>query len=122
MTSQAHQTQMTTIEAIVTNLLAEIDRIVDQKVETKLPEMIRALGIRETNPEEEDLIDAVEVAKMLGRDVSTKHSILCARKHVYNLAQQKLIPSVRLSPRRVMFNRVAIRKVIDAGGLAKQAA
>lgn len=113
---------MTTIEAIVTNLLTEIDRIVDQKVETKLPEMIRALGIRETNPEEEDLIDAVEVAKMLGRDVSTKHSILCARKHVYNLAQQKLIPSVRLSPRRVMFNRVAIRKVIDAGGLAKQAA
>ena len=122
MISQEHQTQMTTIEAIVTNLLTEIDRIVDQKVETKLPEMIRALGIRETNPEEEDLIDAVEVAKMLGRDVSTKHSILCARKHVYNLAQQKLIPSVRLSPRRVMFNRVAIRKVIDAGGLAKQAA
>jgi predicted DNA-binding transcriptional regulator AlpA len=122
MTSQEHQTQMTTIEAIVTNLLTEIDRIVDQKVETKLPEMIRALGLRETNPEEEDLIDAVEVAKMLGRDVSTKHSILCARKHVYNLAQQKLIPSVRLSPRRVMFNRVAIRKVIDAGGLAKQAA
>jgi hypothetical protein len=122
MTSQEHQTQMTTIEAIVTNLLTEIDRIVDQKVETKLPEMIRALGIRETNPEEEDLIDAVEVAKMLGRDVSTKHGILCARKHVYNLAQQKLLPSVRLSPRRVMFNRVAIRKVIDAGGLAKQAA
>jgi hypothetical protein len=122
MSSKEHQTQMTIIEAIVTNLLTEIDRIVDQKVETKLPEMIRALGIRETNPEEEDLIDAVEVAKMLGRDVSTKHSILCARKHVYNLAQQKLIPSVRLSPRRVMFNRVAIRKVIDAGGLAKQAA
>lgn len=122
MTSQEHQTQMTTIEAIVTNLLTEIDRIVDQKVETKLPEMIRALGLRETNPEEEDLIDAVEVAKMLGRDVSTKHSILCARKHVYNLAQQKLIPAVRLSPRRLMFNRVAIRKVIDAGGLAKQAA
>lgn len=54
---------MTIIEAIVTNLLTEIDRIVDQKVETKLPEMIRALGIRETNPEEEDLIDAVEVRK-----------------------------------------------------------
>jgi hypothetical protein len=56
MTSQEHQTQMTTIEAIVTNLLTEIDRIVDQKVETKLPEMIRALGIRETNPEEEDIL------------------------------------------------------------------
>lgn len=113
---------MTPIETIVANLMTEIDRIVDQKVETKLPEMIRALGIHEANPEEEDLIDAVEVAKMLGRDVSTKHSILCARKHVYNLAQQKLIPAVRLSPRRLMFSRVAIRKVIDAGGLAKQAA
>jgi hypothetical protein len=63
MSSKEHQTQMTIIEAIVTNLLTEIDRIVDQKVETKLPEMIRALGIRETNPEEEDLIDAVEVRK-----------------------------------------------------------
>lgn len=113
---------MTAIENIVTNLLTEIDRIVDQKVEEKLPEMIRALGIREANPEEEDLIDAVEVAKMLGRDVSTKHNILCARKHVYNLAQQKLIPSVRLSQRCLRFDRSAIRKVIDAGGLANQQA
>jgi hypothetical protein len=45
---------MTPIEAIVTNLMTEIDRIVDQKVETKLPEMIRALGIREANHEEEE--------------------------------------------------------------------
>lgn len=49
-----------TIETIVTSLLAEIDRLVDQKVERKLPEIIRALGIYHTDPEEEeDLIDAV---------------------------------------------------------------
>lgn len=57
---------------------------------------------------------------MLGRDTSTEHSILCARKHVYNLAAQQLIPSVRLSPRRIKFSRAAIRKVINSGGLAKE--
>jgi len=115
------KTYMTAIESIVTNLMTEIDRIVGQKVEEKLPEMIRALGIREGTPQE-DLVDAVAVAKMLGRDVSTKHDISCARKHVYNLAQQKLIPSVRLSRRCLRFDRAAIRKVIDAGGLANQEA
>ena len=108
---------MTPIENIVTNLLTEIDRIVDQKVEEKLPEMIRALGIHEASPEPNDLIDAVEVAKMLGRDVSTPENISRAKQHVYNLARRKLIPSIRLSPRCLRFNRAEVKKVIDQGGL-----
>ena len=38
---------MSTIETIISNLLQEIDLIVDRKVEEKLPEVIRALGLRE---------------------------------------------------------------------------
>jgi predicted DNA-binding transcriptional regulator AlpA len=108
---------MTPIENIVTNLLTEIDRLVDQKVEEKLPEMIRALGIREATPDSEELIDAVEVAKMLGRNTSTEENISRAKQHVYNLARRKFIPSVRLSPRCLRFNRAEVKKVIDRGGL-----
>ena len=109
---------MTPIENIVTNLLSEIDRIVDQKVEQKLPEMICALGIQEASPEPNDLIDAVQVAKMLGRDVSTPENTSRAKQHVYNLARRKLIPSIRLSPRCLRFNRAEVKKVIDQGGLS----
>jgi predicted DNA-binding transcriptional regulator AlpA len=110
---------MTAIESIVTNLMIEIDRLVDQKVEEKLPEMIRALGIHEAEPSgSEQLIDALEVATRLGFDVSTENAIVLAKQRVYTLARQKLIPSVRLSPRRLRFDAAEIERVIQAGGLA----
>jgi predicted DNA-binding transcriptional regulator AlpA len=110
---------MTVIETIVTNLIAEIDRMVDQKVEEKLPEMIRALGVHEAELSgSEQLIDALEVATRLGFDVSTENAIVLAKQRVYTLARQKLIPSVRLSPRRLRFDPAEIEKVIQAGGLA----
>jgi hypothetical protein len=88
---------MSAIESIVTNLLAEIDRIVDQKVEAKLREMIRAMGLRRAN-DVDTLVGAIEVARLLGRDVSTPESARSAKHHVYDLASRHLIPSVRLAP------------------------
>jgi hypothetical protein len=105
---------MTPIETIVTNLLAEIDRLVDKKVEEKLPEIIRALTVRAA-PEASDesgFVDAIEIAKMLGRDVSTPKAISAARKHVYNLANIGRIPCMRPSPRRMVFDPVAVRKAL----------
>lgn len=117
------------LEKIVGALLTEINTIVDRKVEEKLPEMIRALGIRsigvdqdsEINPVDDrvQLVDAVEVARMLGEDVSTPAAINRAKKHVYNLARKELIPSVRVSPRCVRFDLAKVREVIAKGGKAR---
>lgn len=109
------------IEAIVKDLLLEIDRIVDKKVEEKLPEMVRALGIREAEPQTESLVDAVEIAKILGRDVSTPESVRRARKHVYNLARINSIPSVRTSPRRIMFDAQAVKRKLAQSSDAQAA-
>lgn len=107
--------EVMSLENIVADLLSEIDRIVDQKVEEKLPEMIRALGLKEA-PEESDpatFVDAIEIAgKILGYDVSTPKAIEAARKRVYNLANQGRIPCVRPTPRRMVFDPIAVRKAL----------
>jgi NAD(P)-dependent dehydrogenase (short-subunit alcohol dehydrogenase family) len=104
---------------IVETLLAEIDAIVDRKVEEKLPEMVRALGLREAEAETEKLSDALDVAKLLGCDVSSPEKVRAAKKRVYNLAGKDLIPSVRISPRCVKFDLAKVRKVIASGGKAE---
>lgn len=100
------------------NLQEHIERIVDERVERKLeekiPEIIRALGIREAEPETEGYVDAVEVARLLGRDLSTRENIRKAKKHVYHLAAQNLIPSVRISERNIKFDLAEVRKALDS--------
>jgi len=110
---------MSNLETALRALMAEIDAIVDRKVEEKLPEMVRALGLKEAEPETEELVDALEVAKLLGRNVSSPENIRRAKKHVYNLARKNLIPSVRLSPRSVKFDLAKVREVIEHGGNAQ---
>lgn len=100
-----------------------IEQIARDVFEQMMPEMIRALGLREAEPSEsEELIDAVEVARILGRDLSSPKKVLAAKKHVYNLARQNLIPSVRLSERCVRFDPVQVKKVLAEGGNAKSKA
>jgi hypothetical protein len=106
---------MSALEKLVSELLNEIDSIVDQKVEAKLPEMIRALGLRpapEEGREADHFVDAIEIAKLLGRDVSTPEAIRSARKHVYNLANLGRIPCSRPTPRRMLFDPNAVRKAL----------
>jgi hypothetical protein len=105
---------MSALERLVSDLLSEIDSIVDKKVEEKLPEIIRALGIREAEPESEGYVDALEIAKLLGRDLSSPENILKAKKHVYNLARKRLIPSVRISERSVKFDLAKVRETLEA--------
>jgi hypothetical protein len=96
----------------------ELQRIIDERVERKLeekiPEIIRALGIKEAEPETGGYVDALEVARMLGRDLSSPENIRKAKKYVYNLAAQKLIPSIRLSERSVVFDPAKIREHLKA--------
>lgn len=109
---------MSARESIVRNLLHEIDRIVDQKIEEKLPEMIHAAGIPKAH-EVDKLVGALEVARLLGRDVSTPESVRSAKQHVYDLAGRCLIPSVRISPRCLKFDLAKVREVIARGGNAE---
>lgn len=108
--------KMSALEKIVSDLLSEIDSIVDKKVEEKLPEIIRALGIHEADhePESEGYVDVLEIAKLLGRDLSSAENILKAKKHVYNLARKRLIPSVRISERSVKFDLAKVREALEA--------
>lgn len=107
------------LEKLVSELLSEIDSIVDRKVEEKLPDMVRALGLHEAQPESDQLVGALEVARVLGRDVSTPDNIRRAKRHVYNLARKNLIPSVRVSPRCVKFDLAKVRDELARGGNAQ---
>jgi hypothetical protein len=80
-----------------------IDARVDAKIEEKIPEIIRSLGVREVESAHKGYVDALEIAKLLGRDLSSPQSIQRAKRHVYDLARRKLIPSVRISERNVRF-------------------
>lgn len=63
-----------------------------------------------------ELVDAVEVARIMGEDLSTARKRRAAAQKVYHLARQNLIPSVRLSPRRVRFDPEAVKRCFAEGG------
>jgi hypothetical protein len=67
-------------------------------------------------PTVEQLADAAEVAKLLGEDLSTDKARRRALQKVYDLARRNLIPSVRVSPRRVRFDLAAVRRALTEGG------
>ncbi|HEX3560323.1 MAG TPA: hypothetical protein VHU19_14040 [Pyrinomonadaceae bacterium] len=102
-----------------------IDEIIDRKIKEQVDEAlapIRPLIVRLLNSQEtpiENLIDALEVALMLGEAVSTEEAKKRARQKVYYLARIGL-PYVRTGRKRMRFNPAAVRKWIAAGGLEKK--
>jgi hypothetical protein len=65
-------------------------------------------------PSVSELVDVTEVAKLLGEDVSNERARRRAAQKVYDLARRGLIPSVRVSPRRVRFDLAAVRRSLAA--------
>jgi hypothetical protein len=61
-------------------------------------------------PPVSELVDVTEVARLLGEDVSNEKARRRAAQKVYDLARRNLIPSVRVSPRRVRFDLAAVRR------------
>lgn len=75
--------------------------------------LLRPAG--ETSPPSvSELVDAAEVARLLGEDLSTEKARRRAVQKVYDLARRELIPSVRVSPRRVRFDLPAVRRALAA--------
>jgi hypothetical protein len=66
-----------------------------------------------------ELVDAAEIARLMGEDLSTERKKKAACQRVYDLARKGLIPSVRVSPRRVRFDPAAVKRAFAQGGLAK---
>lgn len=91
-----------------------VDERVEKALEEKLPEIIRALGIKEAEPESDGLVDAAEVARFLGRDLSSPEKVLNAKKHVYHLARINRIPSVRISERNLRFDLAKVKEALAA--------
>ena len=79
--------------------------------------LLRPVG--DDTPAVAELVDAVEVARLMGEDLSTEQARKAARQRVYDLARRNLIPSVRLSSRRVRFDPAAVKRAFAAGGLAR---
>ncbi len=107
---------MSDIELLLRKIVAEE---VDQAIRARLPEYIRAIGIKDVDEDDPELVGAEEVASLLGYDVSTPKNIRKSTKRVYTLASRNLIPSVRVSPRCVRFNLAKVKEVLDRGGLAE---
>jgi hypothetical protein len=106
---------MSELEEVIRKI---VDERVKKAIETQVPEMIRSLTIRPVE-ESDELIDATEAARLLGYDVSTPVKERRARNKVYDLVSRNLLPSVRLSPRRIRFDPAKVREVIDKGGIAE---
>jgi hypothetical protein len=71
--------------------------------------LVRPAG--ETSPPPvSELVGVTEVARLLGEDVSTDRARRRAAQKVYELARRNLIPSVRVSPRRLRFDLAAVRR------------
>lgn len=64
-------------------------------------------------PPDTELIDAVKVAEIIGEDISTERARKRASQKVYDMARRGIIPSVRLSARRIRFDLVAVRRWLD---------
>ena len=118
--SGAHERTMQTesIERLTEALLMVVQAAVERRVEEMFPALAEPVDAS-NEPSSGGLVDALEIAKLLGRDISSSEKVRAAKLYVYNLARQNLIPCVRISPRRIMFNPADIRRVIANGGNAQ---
>lgn len=97
-------------------------RLVRETVAEEL-EPLRDLLLRPAGedepPDVEQLVEAAEVARLLGYDLSTDGARRRSTQKVYDLARRGLLPSVRVSPRRVRFDPAAVKRQLASGGLAQ---
>jgi hypothetical protein len=102
----------------MSELDSAIQKVVDERVQkleadlrSEFAEMFRAV-MGDAPRQSDGFVDALEVAKLLGRDLSSKEKVRKAKKYVYNLAAQNLIPSIRLSERSLVFDPIKVREYL----------
>jgi hypothetical protein len=99
----------------------ELNRIIDQRAEAKVIEMMQAIGLRAVGSTEDDepLMTPCDFARQLGEDVSTQAARRKAEQHVYYLVRTGYLPGVWLGKRKLRIKPAEARKFIDNGGAKK---
>lgn len=82
---------------------------VAEELEPLRDALLRPAG-DDSPPPVSELVDVTEVARLLGYDLSTEKARKQSAQKVYDLARRELIPSVRVSPRRVRFDLAAVKR------------
>lgn len=111
MSTQAHEPS-TVATLTLTGMLsiseADVDRIADA-VALRVIEHTRHINrVRATQPKPDQpaTYDAHEVAAMLGCDVSTIHRMARTSGHINS------VPAIRVSPKRVVFAKVLVDRML----------
>jgi hypothetical protein len=96
-------------DALKEQLLQFIRTTVSAELEPVRELLLRPVG-EEPPSAVSELVGVTEVARLLGEDVSSDSARRRAAQKVYDLARRNLIPSVRVSPRRLRFDLTAVRR------------
>jgi hypothetical protein len=102
---------LTGLVAIVSSVSSQflaVNRTTNEQIENKLPKPSRSIG-EPTNPPAK-LVDALEIARLLGYDTSTAQSIARARTYVYSLVQRNAIPFIKVSRKCLRFDVAKVRE------------
>lgn len=94
------------ISSVSSQFLA-VDRTTKEQIENKLREPIRLISAP-TSPAK--LVDALEIARLLGYDTSTPRSIARARTYVYSLVRRNAIPFIKVSRKCLRSDVATVRE------------
>jgi hypothetical protein len=102
-----------------------IDEIIDRKVrecvDAALDERLAALRpllLRDAGSETPgEFGDALDVARLMGYDVSSERAKKSSVGRIYYLARTGSIPIIRLGKKRVRFDLDKIRRMLASGGV-----
>jgi hypothetical protein len=92
----------------VSSQFLAVNRTTNEQIENKLPKPIRSIG-EPTNPPAK-LVDALEIARLLGCDTSTAQSSARARTYVYTLVRRNAIPFIKVSRKCLRFDVAKVRE------------
>lgn len=100
-------------DVLLNTFRVAIEQIAEAAVARKLPELartgaLRAIPDREPEPDLEKLLTAPQVADLLQVNV----------QRVYHLVRTKALTVVRVNEREIRVDPHALRRFIDAGGIA----
>jgi hypothetical protein len=89
------------------------DGKLDEILEQKLADLVTTTEADTDTVNEEKLVDALEIARLLGLDMSTEKEIARAKNYVYNLARRQAIPSVKVSHKCIRFDLTRVKAKLE---------
>ncbi|MDX6577865.1 MAG: hypothetical protein QOE96_3818 [Blastocatellia bacterium] len=85
----------------------------DELFKEKLADLVTTIEAGTDSVNEDTLVDALEIARLLGLDMSTEKEIARAKNYVYNLARRQAIPSVKVSHKCIRFDLTRVKAKLE---------